>query len=124
VAGGSVEKALDGIEAGTSAGDGRDTLHAAFKHVSNTKPGKRCLGWRPRKGGKPSGPYQWMSYKECRGLSLDAGAALCKAIDEHSASSTPSADHLRTVGIFSKNCPEWTLACLACDAYGLTSLPL
>ncbi|NXY91250.1 ACSL1 ligase, partial [Alcedo cyanopectus] len=76
--------------------------------VSNNGP---CLGFR-----KPNQPYEWISYKEVLERAECVGSALLYR------GFKPS--HIRYIGIFSQNRPEWVIIEQGCYAYSMVVVPL
>lgn len=69
-----------------------------------------CLGWRPT----TTSPYSWMTYKQF-GEAVDA----CRA--SIAAAGLQKGDR---VGIYSRNCPQWTIVQYAALSGGFTPVPI
>mmetsp|Transcript_7223 Transcript_7223/g.17706 ORF Transcript_7223/g.17706 Transcript_7223/m.17706 type:complete len:658 (-) Transcript_7223:215-2188(-) len=85
-----------------------------FSATADRVPGSRCLGWRPVLEGGKLGPYEYVSYAEARELAVAIGTALVK-------SGLGRGDK---VGVFSKNCPAWSLTQNGANSQGLILVPL
>lgn len=70
------------------------------------------LGWRPA----PDAPYKWHTYSEGHDIILSLADALRDPRFDIS-------DQDR-IGIYAKNCPNWTLVSLAASAACITAVPL
>ncbi|XP_026190159.1 long chain acyl-CoA synthetase 7, peroxisomal [Cyclospora cayetanensis] len=86
-----------------------------------------CLGTRQRLPDGKRGAYVWKTYREVERLALEAGSGLLNGdlvplCCFDSGSDSPLS--LRCIGIFAKNREEWIITEHACNAFGITAVPL
>mmetsp|Transcript_8834 Transcript_8834/g.26560 ORF Transcript_8834/g.26560 Transcript_8834/m.26560 type:complete len:673 (+) Transcript_8834:43-2061(+) len=82
---------------------------AAKKHGNNN-----CLGWRPKDSKGVAGAYKWHSYAKVHEYVVTIGNAL----------TTVGLKKGDKVGIYAKNCPNWSMVELAVSAMGMVLVPL
>ncbi|KFH14137.1 putative long-chain fatty acid CoA ligase [Toxoplasma gondii MAS] len=88
---------------------------------------KRCLGTRVKNADGTLGPYQWKTYREVEQLALEVGSGILSLPDAapklHFEEETFQQD-MRFLAFYSKNREEWAICEQACNAYGITIVPL
>nr|CEL66021.1 TPA: Fatty acyl-CoA synthetase 2, related [Neospora caninum Liverpool] len=86
-----------------------------------------CLGTRVRKPDGTLGPYQWKTYRQVERLALQVGSAVMSLPDAvpklHFEEETFEKD-MRFLAFYSRNREEWVICEQACNAYGITIVPL
>ncbi|ELR15814.1 acylCoA synthetase, putative [Acanthamoeba castellanii str. Neff] len=85
------------------------TLYENFKRGFTLNPEGNCLGWR-----QGDGPYQWLSYRQVQDRFLALGAGLLEL----------GFKPKDTVGIYSRNRPEWVITEQAANAFSMVVVPL
>lgn len=92
---------------------GVTTLFEAFLFGLEKSNNGRCLGYRPSKGA----PYEFLSYAAVYKKSREIGSALINFLGQKPGNSTH-------IGIYAKNCPEWSITSLGCVRYSMVTVPL
>lgn len=90
------------------------TTYDFIARYAKTQPTARCLGWRPISADGVAGDYVFHSYAKVQETAVLLGGALV-------ASGLVKGDR---VGVYGKNCPNWSMAQLACSSQGLVLVPL
>ncbi|OSX70295.1 hypothetical protein BU14_0810s0006 [Porphyra umbilicalis] len=94
-----------------------ETIRTTFDFVARfakKQPTAKCLGWRPINAAGEAGPYTFHTYNKVHQTALRLGSALV-------ASGLVKGDR---VGVYGKNCPNWSMAQMACSSQGLVLVPL
>ena len=86
------------------------TLHEAFKRGVDKHGDAKCLGRFNGSG------YDWISYKQVFEKALDFGSGLLELGVEVGQDTS--------IGIYTKNCPEWSITEQAANAYSQVLVPL
>ncbi|ORY97924.1 hypothetical protein BCR43DRAFT_457153 [Syncephalastrum racemosum] len=98
------------------------TMYDLFNHGLKTSRDRPCLGHRPinPKTGE-RGPYVWQTFRQVSHRITNFGSGLMNMINH-------TLNEPRTkgmpIGIWANNRPEWTIADLACAAYGQYAVSL
>eukprot|EP00922_Rhytidocystis_sp_ex-Travisia-forbesii_P060311 GHVS01089412.1.p1 GENE.GHVS01089412.1~~GHVS01089412.1.p1 ORF type:complete len:675 (+),score=66.49 GHVS01089412.1:99-2123(+) len=96
---------------------------------SSRHPDDPAVGSRKRNADGSRGEYEWISFKQLRSRVISVGSSLLNLniAAEQTFDIPGDAKYPRTyrfLGINSKNREEWTILDLACNAFGITSVPL
>lgn len=90
------------------------TTYDFIARYAKKQPTANCLGWRPISAEGAAGDYVFHSYSKVNQTALRLGSALV-------AGGLVKGDR---VGVYGKNCPNWSMAQLACSSQGLVLVPL
>jgi len=98
--------------------EGCHTLYESFRRGVSTNPMGPCLGFRAVSSSGFATPYIYCSYSEvlARVDAIAAGLQAMKLVD-------PNEDGMKLVGIYMKNCMEWTIAEYATYSIGGVTVP-
>lgn len=94
-----------------------ETIRTTYDFVARyakKQPAAKCLGWRPISPAGVAGDYVFHSYSKVNQTALRLGSALVSG-------GLVKGDR---VGVYGKNCPNWSMAQLACSSQGLVLVPL
>ncbi|VDN19531.1 unnamed protein product [Dibothriocephalus latus] len=116
-----IKDAENGIYVSKLVGDGNliggfDNVNCVFDFLQNSVargPDRQFLGRRS----SPTGPYEWINYKQAYETVLLCGSGL---LHLQSVASVAS----KCIGLYATNCPEWLMMELGCWAHGLVAVPL
>lgn len=101
-----------------------DIFHETVMKCSDV----RCLGQRKRFSDGSLGDYQWLSYKDVETMSLEVGTAIWRngicPLKHFDDELYYKAKEIRFMGIFAKHSSEWVILQLACNACGITVVPM
>lgn len=99
---------------------GTETIPGCFFSAAKMYPENDCLGWRWQEAGETAGEegefhleYQWLSYDQTSDRVRHVAAGLSRFFP-----------HGSKIGIYGKNCVDWTVVSLAAYASGMVVVPL
>ncbi|PFH32839.1 putative long-chain fatty acid CoA ligase [Besnoitia besnoiti] len=98
-----------------------------FQRGVAAAPDGPCLGTRVRNADGSLGAYQWKTYREVEQLALQVGSGLLSipdAVSKLHFDDEIFQKDLRFLAFYSKNREEWVICEEACNAYGITIVPL
>lgn len=91
---------------------GLNTLYGILERSADAFPGNESLGWRASTA--PDAPYEWWTYADMLSMSDALGRAFASR-------GLQKGDK---IGMYARNCPQWTLAQYAAMSQGMVVVPI
>jgi len=94
--------------------EGSSTLFEVFESSVSKFGDRPCLGWRPVSDDGQAGPYQFLTYNECR----EKARALASSLSQCGVARGGK------IGVYSANSVNWMLAIRAADVLSAAIVPI